>query len=61
LKSEIDRYAEDIQGVLENTRAVILPVPENIDTFSLTTLNESLFFEGYKSLDENVNFESRLI
>jgi len=27
IKSEVVRYSEDIQGVLENTRVVILPTP----------------------------------
>lgn len=58
--NKIDRYAKDIQWVLENTRAVILPVPTDADAIDISSLNEWLYFEGYKSL-KNVSFESRLV
>ncbi len=60
VKSKIERYAQDIEGVLENTRVVILPIPSDASAFKIASLNESLYFEWYKSL-ENVNFESRLV
>jgi len=61
ISSEINRYASDIQGVLENTKVVILPTPKNTDAFNIASLNESLYYEGYKSIDNSVNFESKLI
>jgi hypothetical protein len=60
LESKIERYAQDIQNTLENTRAVILPVKQNTTSFEIASMNEGLFNEGYKSLD-SVEFESRLI
>ncbi|USN58016.1 MAG: hypothetical protein H6767_06805 [Candidatus Peribacteria bacterium] len=60
IASRLNRYAEDIQGVLENTRVVILPVPENADPFNIASLNESLYYDGYAGL-EAVQFHSRLV
>jgi hypothetical protein len=60
LDSEIERYAQDIGNSMENTRVVILPVKKNTTAFQITSMNESLFNEGYKSLDD-VKFESRLV
>jgi len=60
LDDEIERYAYDIQNTLENTRAVILPVKKDTNSFEIASMNESLFNEGYNSLS-SVNFESRLI
>jgi hypothetical protein len=45
IKLEVSRYAEDIQANLENTRAVILPIPSNASPFSIASLNESLYFD----------------
>jgi len=61
VKSEIKRYANDIQGVLENTKVVILPTPVNIPSFNIASLNESLYFNWYKWIDKTVDFESKLI
>ena len=60
VSAEVERYAKDIQWVLENTRAVILPVPSDTKAFNIASLNESLYFEWYKSLEDS-SFESRLI
>lgn len=60
IKSEVKRYSEDISWVLENTKVVILPVPEDVTPFEISSMNESLYFDWYKWL-ENVNFESKLI
>jgi hypothetical protein len=60
LKSKIERYAEDISSTLENTRVVVLPVKKDTTAFQIASMNESLFNEGYKSLD-TVEFESRLV
>jgi len=61
LDDEIERYAEDIQGYLNNTKVVILPVKNNTDAFSISSMNEKLFYEGYKWLKSWVAFESKLI
>jgi len=61
IDSELERYAKDIQGVLENTKVVILPTPINTPAFNIASMNEALYYEGYKSLDSNVDFESKLI
>ena len=60
IKSELERYASDVQSTLENTRVVILPAPENADPFNIASLNESLYFEWYNSLASS-DFESRLV
>ena len=59
VKSELDTYSRDISSNLENTRVVILPVPEDASPFSIASMNEALYFDGYKSLSP-VDFESRL-
>jgi hypothetical protein len=61
LKSKIDRYWKDIQNTLENTKVIILPTPASASAFQIASLNESLYFEWYKSLDEDSGFESKLI
>ncbi len=60
VKNKVERYANDIQWALENTRAVILPVPSNASAFELASINEGLYFDWFKSL-EDVSFQSKLI
>lgn len=60
IKSEVKRYAEDIQWVLENTKVVILPTPKNASPFKVASLLELLYNEWYKWLT-NVNYESKLV
>jgi len=60
VKSEVKRYAEDIQGVLENTKVVIIPTPINIPSFNIASLNEWLYYNWYKSINSKVDFESKL-
>jgi hypothetical protein len=60
LKNEIDRYGKDISSVLENTKTVILPIPAGTTAFQIASMNEALYYEGYKVF-QNVNFESRLV
>ncbi len=57
----IDRYAKDIQWVLENTKVVILPISKNQKAFNIASLNEGLYFDWYKALDSGVDFESKLV
>lgn len=61
LQGKIIRYARDVQNVLENTRVVITPAPSDASPLDIASLNESLYFEWYKGLEENANFDSRLI
>ncbi|PID87581.1 hypothetical protein CSB07_00690 [Candidatus Gracilibacteria bacterium] len=60
VSSEIKRYSKDISSVLENTKVVIIPVPEYTPSFNIASINEGLYFDGYKSL-KNVDFNSRLV
>jgi len=60
VKANINRYAKDIQWVLENTRVVILPIPAWASAFKIASMNESLYYDGYKWLT-NVKFDSKLI
>jgi hypothetical protein len=48
VRSKLIRYSQDIQGVLENTKVVILPVPTDASVLDVASLNEKLYFEGYK-------------
>ncbi|NDK10028.1 VCBS repeat-containing protein [Candidatus Gracilibacteria bacterium] len=61
VRSKLVRYSRDIQGVLENTKVVILPTPSDASVLDIASLNESLYNEGYKSVKDNINFESRLV
>ena len=61
IRSRVERYARDIQWVLENTRAVIIPVPNDASVYNIASLNEKLFQEWYVGLDSSTRFESRLI
>jgi len=61
IKSSIEEYAWNIQGQLENTRVVIIPTPTDAESFKISSLNESLFYEWYKWLKSSANFESKLI
>jgi len=61
ISSKLLRYSRDVQAVLENTRVVILPTPSNASPLDIASLNESLYFEWYKSVQSGVDFESRLI
>jgi len=59
-RSKLVRYSRDIQGVLENTRVVILPTPSDASVLDIASLWESLYLEWYNSL-KDVDYESRLI
>jgi len=61
ISSELNRYADDIQGVLENTRVAIFPTPDSSTPFQIASLNESLYFEWYKWVDSSISFESKLV
>ena len=60
VKSELERYATDVQRTLENTRVVILPAPKDASAFQIASLNEWLYFEWYNSLQQS-DFESKLV
>ena len=59
--NKIRRYAEDIQSVRENTRVAIFPTPLDATPFQIASLNESLYFEWYRGVQEGIWFESRLV
>ncbi len=48
VRSRIERYARDIQSVLENTRTLIIPTPSDASVLDIASLNERLYQEGYK-------------
>ena len=48
IKTKLVRYSRDIQATLEDTRVVILPTPSDASVLDIASLNEKLFFEGYK-------------
>ncbi len=60
VRTKLVRYSRDIQGVLENTRVVILPTPADASVIDIASLGESLYLEWYNSLSD-VSYESRLI
>lgn len=60
VKSRVERYAEDIQKKLVNTKVVILPTPSDSSYYKIASLNEWLYFEGVRSL-EKVSFSSKLV
>lgn len=57
---EIKRYSRDISSTLENTKVIILPVPDDVTPFSIASMNEGLYFDWYKTLS-SVWYESKLI
>lgn len=61
IKTDVERYAEDIQWQLENTRVVIVPVPDKAKAFNIASLNEWLYFQWYKVINPSVWFNSKLI
>lgn len=61
IESQVQRYAQDIQGVMENTRVAIFPTPSTSTAYQIASLNESLYLEWYKSVKENIDFDSKLI
>lgn len=45
VKSEVSRYAEDIQWVLWNTKTIIIPTSSEEHPFNIASVNEKLYFE----------------
>jgi len=45
IKSKLKTYATDIQAKLNNTKAIIYEVPDNITPQKIAALNEKLFYE----------------
>jgi hypothetical protein len=45
VKSKLTRYARDIEGVLDNTKVVLIPTPKDATSFQIASLNESLYNE----------------
>lgn len=60
VKSEIDRYAEDIQKTLPMTKVVIIPTKSDEKVNNISSINEKLYFEWYKWINW-LSWESKLI
>jgi hypothetical protein len=45
---------------LNNTKIIVLPVPDNATPYEIASINEALYYDGHKSLS-NVSYESKLI
>ena len=45
IDDKLERYAKDIQVVLENTRVGILPTPMERKAFNIASLNETLYYD----------------
>jgi len=60
IRSEVEKYADDIWSVLDNTQVIILPTPSNATSYQIASLNESLYFDGIKGLKKS-NIDSRLV
>jgi len=45
IEDKINRYAKDISLALDNTKTVIIPIPENADTKKIASINEKLYFQ----------------
>ncbi len=50
VRSSVDRYARNIQWVLENTKTMIIPISGDTHPFNIASLNEKLYFEWYNWL-----------
>ncbi|MDD2566021.1 MAG: VCBS repeat-containing protein [Candidatus Gracilibacteria bacterium] len=60
ISSKLKRYAADIQAKLNNTKALIYKVPDDITPQKIAALNEKLFYEG-DSVGGVSNKNSRLV
>jgi hypothetical protein len=45
VEDSVKTYAEDISKQLKNTKVIIIPTPQNTNTFKIASLNENLFYE----------------
>lgn len=45
IEDKVERYAKDISKSLENTKTVIISIPEKADTHQIASINEKLYFE----------------
>lgn len=61
IESEVKRYAKDIQGVLPNTKTLIIPTPDDVEVFQVASLLEWLYYDGAKTLDKNIDYSSQLV
>lgn len=60
VRNSLNTYARNIQGVLENTKTMIIPIPGDTHPFNIASLNEKLYFEWYEWLD-GLKWISRLV
>lgn len=61
IDEEIKRYWNDIQAVLPNTKALIIPTPDDVSVFQLASLLEWLYYQGHQNISPNVNYDSQLV
>jgi hypothetical protein len=45
VESKLKRYAKDIESVLDNTKVVLIPTPQDASAFQIASLIESLYYE----------------
>lgn len=43
--SEINTYAKDIQGYMDNVRVAVFPVPKTINPYEVASINERLYLQ----------------
>ena len=55
LRWSLSIYANNISNQLENTKVIILPTPKDATPYEIASLNESLYFEWLKSIDNTLN------
>lgn len=61
VNDSLKRYARDIESNLKETKVVIVPTPKESSVFDISSLIETLYYEWYKSINKNIDFESKLI
>ena len=61
VEKSVKQYAEDIWKQLKNTKIIIIPTPKDSTAFQIASLNENLYYEGYKWVKDSIEFESKLI
>ena len=61
IDTDIKRYASDIQSVLPNTKTLIIPTPDDAQTYEVASLLEWLYYEWHKNLDSDIDYESALV
>lgn len=61
VSEKLKRYAKDVESVLDKSRVVIIPTQKDVQVFEISSLLESLYYEWYKSVNKDADFESKLV